>query len=97
MATYAELWDLQADANLQKRVSWALCVAAAGIYAEAPGTDERRAWARKAFTGGIVTPMRHIMLRVLSNTTIAAAGASCTDPDLQYQVGQILNELVALG
>lgn len=97
MATYAELMDLVGDALFQKRLRYAVLRAAYDISNEAattPNHVDRLYWATQLLTGQAYVAIDRLAIGVLLNPAIAAAGASTSDADIQYQVNAMVPGLV---
>lgn len=85
--------DVGGDA-LNKRIRAAVLQAAADVYHEAPETTNhaaRLAWAVATLTTPGSIPLTAWKGFLTGNPTIMAAGAACTDNDLQFVVNDGVN------
>lgn len=96
MATYLELYRLAGDSDFQTRLKYALLRTAYDISNESVDTPfhpKRLTWANARLSGENSLQIDRLAIGVLLNPAIAAAGASATDSDLQFQVNSIIAAL----
>lgn len=103
-ATFSDLGSIANDANFQRRVGYAVTVAAVNVYSEAANTaghPARVAFAIRVFNGGY--SIYYACLLVLTNATIAAGanftvtpGFSIIDSDIQFAVNSLWNDLAGV-
>lgn len=89
MATYIETWNLRfVSSNLKCRTAVAVAKAAQDIINESPATTNhanRVIWAKEALLD-CMAKAEQMLWPVVSNATIASAGESATDSDIQFVV-----------
>ena len=100
-ATFSDIGNIAADANFQKRVGYALMVAAVNVYSESPGTQAhpaRVALAIRVLNGAFGNSTAAIA--VMTNATIAAEANFLTvpafavpDADIQFAINSLWNAL----
>lgn len=95
--SYADIYAAANDGPFQGRCQVAMWKAAQDISAEAPGTPERMDWATRILQDRANITPRQLAMQVLRNPTIAAAPASASDGDIQFQVNSVLPALLAIG
>ena len=101
---YVENFDLFTDEanDLHKKVGVAIDQAARDVINEDPGTTnhaERIIWAQwiRAAPDRVVGEAHRAILRVLDNSTVAAAGNAANDADVQTAVNGLINTLAQGG
>jgi len=97
---YVDEYDLFVDIgnNLHKKVGRAIDKAARDVINEDPGTpkhDIRLVWAKwiRAQPDRVITEGHRAMLHVLDNATVATAGNTATDNDVQFVVDGLVDTL----
>jgi len=97
---YIEEYNLFFDTtnDLHKKVARAIDKAARDVINEDEGTANhsiRLAWAKwmRADPDRVVAEAHRAMLHVLDNATVAAAGNTATDNDVQFVVNGLVNTL----
>lgn len=102
-ANFAQLAQIAASQEFQQRVSYAMNVAAANVYAEAgtvPSHSARAAYSIKVANGNY--NLSAAALAVLTNATIGAeavngvAGNAIPDGDIQFSVNSLWNMLAGV-
>ena len=88
--------------DLHKKVARAVDVAARAVVNEDPGTANhsiRIVWAKwmRADPDRVVGEAHRAMLHVLDNATVAAAGNTATDNDVQFVVNGLVDTLAIGG
>lgn len=97
---YADIYTAAADTTFQGRCLVAMWQAAQDIANEAPTTADHQArkdWSTRVLQDRANITPRQLAMQVLRNATIAAAGTTATDGDLQFQVNSVLNDIIAIG
>lgn len=86
MATYAELNALFSDATMIARTKFALLVGARQLRGEDPSTPNhanRMLFVQRVYAAALQkVTINHIMMEVLTNPAVAAAGAAATDAQI---------------
>lgn len=94
MATLAEVFNLHVTAaSLRNRCAAAVAKAAMDVLNEDPGTSNhanRVIWANDALINAEAVAAR-MFWGVLGNATIATAGESATDNDIEYVVAGLID------
>jgi hypothetical protein len=97
---YTDEYDLFATTgnDLHKKVARAVDKAARDVINEDVGTenhDIRYAWAKwiRANPDRITDEAHRIMMHVLDNATVSAAGNAATDSDVQFVVNGLVNTI----
>lgn len=101
MATYTDITATAQQLQFQRRVAYALTIAAIAAYNEDPATTghaARAAYATRVLSGSF--NINGVVLGVLANSTIAAEesstvipGNSVPDTDIQFAVNSIFGAL----
>lgn len=97
---YADIYTAANDVTFQGRCQVAMWTAAQAIASEATNTSNHAAridWAARVLTDRANITPRQLAMQVLRNATIAAAPASASDGDLQFQVNSVVGDLIAIG
>lgn len=99
MASFSDLGSIALDGNFQKRIQYAMTVAAVNVYSEAANTTGHAA--RSAFAVKVINGQVNITaaaLAVLTNASIAAEAVLLTTPafaipdgDIQFAVNSLWN------
>jgi hypothetical protein len=100
MIPYDIAYALLDDVTMQKRVLYARLRTAAFMLIEDPATPNhaaRIAWANKALNEGLQMTLRQLMLHVITDPNVSAAGAAATDAQLQGAVDALQATMVAGG
>lgn len=98
MATYTELYAIDADDEFKNRVAVAVYVAAQAILVEATPDAARTAWALNAIQDPGQTAKRIARLIVAANKTATVSQIlSATDEAIQTNVDEVIDGLVAAG
>jgi hypothetical protein len=98
--SYAAVFDAANDPAFQGRCVVATWMAAKDVLTESRDTPNhavRRQWALNTLRGNTAITPRNLAIQVLRNATIAAAPATASDNDLQFQVNSILDDLIEIG
>lgn len=100
MASFSDLGNIAKDLDFQRRVNYAMTVAAVNVYAELTnitGHPARLAFALKVFSGNF--NIMSSCLLVLTNSTISAGANAATTPgfaivdgDIQFAVNSLWND-----
>lgn len=97
--SYATIYAAANDEGFQGRCMVAMWQAAQGI--SVADRDEpakaRMDWATRVLQDRANITPRQLAIQVLRNATIAANPTGCPDGDIEYQVGLILPDLIAIG
>lgn len=98
MTTLLNIYNLYTgSANLRNRTFAAVLVLANYILSEAPSTENHAArlvWAKAALISPN-TAVSEMMPALVTNGTIANAGESATDNDIEWVVGNRVSEIAA--
>ena len=95
MATLQEIYNVRFEAvALRQRVIGAIMKAASDILNDADATNQYKKWAARMLRD----PMHQseaFLIQCALNPTIAAAGDSATDNDIQFVVNGVVGEMVS--
>jgi len=101
---YVEEFDLFNDQtnDLHKKVARAVVKASTDVIAEDPQTafhQGRLQWAQNIRDNpdSALTQAHQVMLRVLENSTVSAAGNTAADNDVQFVVNGLVNVMAQVG
>ena len=97
MAAYSELVDLIQQPLFRKRITYALWSCSVDVLNDVGASAGAKAFARKSLKGANADSdvITHLAVRCVSNPTIAAAGANCTDADIRFVVAGAFSEVAA--
>jgi hypothetical protein len=100
MATYAELNALFSDATMIARTKFALLVGARMLRQESPSTPNhanRVLFASRVYSGSLQkVSINHVMMEVLTDPTVAAAGAAATDAQIFNAIATSADFLISM-
>ena len=97
--TYAVIWTSANDADFQGRCRaalWDYANKVASGVATYPDQARDLSIASKVLREETILTNRILAVQVLRNTTIAANPAVSTDADIEYQIGQVWDDLLGI-
>lgn len=95
--SYADIYAAANEDAFQGRCQVAMWKAAQDISADTGAAAASKDWANSVLQDKASITPRQLAMQVLRNATIAAAPASASDSDIQFQVNSVLPALIALG
>ena len=94
---YADIYNAATDNLFQGRCMAALWARAQVVVNEDPRDPVRFAWAQNVLKDKAAITPRQVAMQVLRNSTIAANPGQSPDGDIEFQIVQVLDDLIAIG